>query len=316
MNHSAPIHTTLIGVPLNLGANNLGVEMGPNAYRYRDIVPKLQQAGFAITDAGNVSVKERWLVNRGTNQRLSYLDEIIRISEDTAHLVHQAIDKDQRVIVLGGDHTTCLGAVSGASVAVDGDIGLIYIDAHGDMNTDQTTPTGNIHGMQLASLMGFGHQSLSRVHGDQVKVAKQHVLHIAGCDWDKAELDLVSRENIATFTIADLLEHGMSPLLPMIKKLQSQVKHVWISLDLDSIDAQSAPAAGMPNKKGLLYREITTLAQYIGANCNVLGVDVVEYNPLIDIESKTADLAIELIGSLFNRSTDWYAGHLARNPLQ
>ncbi len=290
--------------------------MGPNAYRYRSIVSRLEQAGLAITDAGNIEVKERWHVTRGNNPKLSYIDEIVRISEDTAQLVHSAVDNGQRLIVLGGDHSICLGAVSGASVAVDGDIGLIYFDAHGDMNTDQTTPTGNIHGMQLASLMGFGHQSLSRIHGDQVKVAKQHILHIGGCDWDKAELELVSRENLATFTINDLLEHGFAPLLPMIKKLQAQVKHIWISLDLDSIDAQYAPAAGMPNKKGLLYREISMLAQYIGENCQVLGVDVVEYNPLTDIDNKTADLAIELIGNFFGKNTDWYAGHLARNPLQ
>lgn len=310
------VSATLIGVPLNLGANNLEVEMGPNAYRYQGMIKSLENAGFDIADAGNVACADRWTVKPGNNPKLRYLPEIARISQDTATLTHTAIDQGRKVIVLGGDHTTCLGAVSGASVAIDGDIGLIYFDAHGDMNTDQTTPTGNIHGMQLASLMGFGAQELSRIHGDQIKVAKQNVLHIGGCDWDQAELDLVSRENIATFTINDLLESGMAPLLPMIKKLQSQVKYIWVSLDLDAIDEQYAPAAGMPNKKGLLYREIIAMSQYIGAHCNVIGVDVVEYNPLADIERKTAALATELIASFFGREAGWYAGHLARNPLQ
>ncbi len=305
----------ILGVPHNLGANTLGVEMGPNAYRYRELAGRLARAGLEVTDLGNISCLERWDIKPGTNDSLRYLDEIVRISQDTAKVVHQSIDHGQKMLVLGGDHSVCLGAVSGASVAVDGDIGLIYFDAHGDMNTDSTTPTGNIHGMQLASLMGFGHQSLSRIHGDQVKVAKQHVLHIGGCDWDQAELDLVSRENITTFTIDDLMAHGTSPLLVMIKKLQSQVKHIWISLDLDAIDERYAPAAGMPNKKGLLYREVSSLAQYIGKHCSVLGVDIVEYNPLTDIDHKTADLAIELAASFMGHEASWYAGHLARNPL-
>lgn len=305
---------TIVGVPTNLGANNMGVEMGPNAYRHHGMIPKLQQAGFQVQDVGNIRCEERWKVDAGTNSKLHYLQEVARISQDAAQAVHQAIDNNTRPVVIGGDHTTCLGAVSGASVAVDGDIGLIYIDAHGDMNTDQTTLTGNIHGMQLAALMGFGHDQLVRVHGDQIKVAKQHVLHVGGCDWDQAELDLVQRENIATFTVDNLLQHGMAPLFPLIAKLQSQVKYIWISLDLDSIDAQYAPAAGMPNNKGLLYREIAAIAKYIGAHCNVIGLDVVEYNPLADIDYKTASLATELIATMLGKEYNWYSEYLSRNP--
>lgn len=314
MNEDTQTPTTLIGVPLNLGANNMGVEMGPNAYRYRGMVPKLQRAGLDIIDAGNVFCDERWKTHSGNNPKLRYLDEIVRISNDTAQLVHTAVDNGRKVITLGGDHSIALGAVSGASAAVNGDIGLIYFDAHGDMNTHETTPTGNIHGMQLASLMGVGAPELFRIHADTVKVQPVNVLHIGGSDWDTAELDLVHSKNIPTYTMDDILTSSFGPLLPMIRDLQTRVKHIWISLDLDAIDAQYAPAAGMPNQRGLLYREIKMLAEYIGVHCNVLGVDVVEYNPLEDVDHKTADLAIELIANFLGKEYSWYAEYLARNP--
>ncbi len=313
MTESPKTPATLIGVPSNLGAHNLGVEMGPDAYRYQDIVSKLSSTGIDLVDGGNVTVNDRWNVQPGTNPKLPYIDEIIRISTDTAARVQDAINHQRYPIVLGGDHSVCLGAVSGASVAVNGDVGLIYFDAHGDMNTDETSLSHNIHGMQLASLMGFGSQNLSSLYKETVKVDKHNVLHIGGSDWDQAELDLVQREKIATFTMDDILTKNFAPLLPMITSLQSRVKYIWISLDLDAIDATYAPAAGMPNQKGLAYREIKMLAEYIGKHCNVLGIDVVEYNPLNDIDRKTAGLATELIANFFGKEYSWYTEYMHRN---
>jgi len=217
--------------------------------------------------------------------------------------------------VLGGDHSICLGAVAGASAGLTekDSLGLIYFDAHGDMNTDKTTPTGNIHGMQLASLMGFGAPELAHVHGKQAKIAKENLLHIGGCDFDQAELELVKREHIKTFSMLDLLTHNLAPLFPMIDELASHVDNIWISLDLDAIDAVYAPGAGMPNKKGLTYREIAAIAEYIGQKCNVVGVDIVEYNPLQDKQGKTAELVIELVATFFGKEYSWYTHYLARN---
>jgi arginase len=217
--------------------------------------------------------------------------------------------------VLGGDHSVCLGAVSGASVALSGELGLIYLDAHGDMNTDETTLTGNIHGMHLASLMGFGAQSLQQVHGSTTKINKENLLHIGGSDFDQAELDLIKHENLQTFTLFDLLSQSLAPVLKMIDNLAARVPNVWISLDLDSIDRIYAPGAGMPNAKGLTYREIATIAAYIGEKCNVVGIDVVEYNPLQDEDHKTAELGIELIATFFGRKYSWYTNYLKRNKL-
>jgi arginase len=305
---------TLLGVPLDLGAENLGVSMGADTFRYQGIATKLQSAGLTVSDRGNIAVRHRSDVPVG-NPKLRRAEEIIRVSEEAAEITDAVARRGEKSVVLGGDHSICLGAVSGASVGLKGNLGIIYFDAHGDMNTDQTTLSGNIHGMQLASLMGFGAPELAKVYGEQVKIRKENMLHIGGCDFDKAETGLVARENLQAFSILDLLKNGLAPLFPMIDRLASQVDNIWVSLDLDVIDALYAPGAGMPNKKGLTYREIAAIAEHIGQKCNVVGVDVVEYNPLQDENGKTAELAIELIATFFGKQYSWYAQYLARNQL-
>jgi arginase len=302
----------VIGVPLDLGAENLGVSMGADTLRYQGLIRKLKSAGLEVLDKGNVTVKARTDVPVG-NPRLRRLEEIVRVSKATAALTDEAVSAGHKAIVLGGDHSICLGAVAGASKAVGGKIGLIYFDAHGDMNTDETTMTGNIHGMHLASLLGFGAPALVNVYSGGVKVPKENLLHIGGCDFDETETALVERENLKTFSIRDLLEHNLAPLFPMIDELAARVEHIWVSLDLDAIDAVYAPGAGMPNKKGLTYREINAIAEHIGAKCNVIGVDVVEYNPLQDEQGKTAELAIELIATFLGRQYSWYSQYLQKN---
>lgn len=314
MNPSKALPATLIGVPMDLGAENLGVGMGADTLRYQGIVQKLHSAGLALTDRGNVTVRSRKAVPVG-NPQLRRLSEIVRVSEETAALVEKALQGGGKAIVLGGDHSVCLGAVAGGSTALHGKLGLIYFDAHGDMNTHETTPTGNIHGMQLASLMGFGAPELVQVYGEHPKINKENLLHIGGCDFDQAELELVARENLQTFSMLDLMKHGLGPLLEMINKLAHRVDNIWVSLDLDAIDALYAPGAGMPNKKGLTYREVSAIAEHIGQQCNVVGVDVVEYNPLQDEHAKTAELAIELIATFFGKEYSWYTHYLDKNQL-
>lgn len=304
----------LIGVPLDLGAENLGVDVGPDAFRYQHVMQKLTSAGLRVADSGNIACKDRHEVPAG-NPRLRHLDEIVRVNNELAKRVEQTVQRHDKAIVLGGDHSVCLGAVAGASVALQGNLGLIYFDAHDDMNTHETTLTGNIHGMHLASLMGFGAPELAQVYGKQTKVQKEHLLHIGGSDFDQAELELIKREKLQTFTMFDLLSSNLGQLWPLIDALQKTVDNIWISLDLDSVDALYAPGAGMPNQKGLSYREIATIAQYIGEHCNVVGVDVVEYNPLQDVDRKTAELATELIATFFGKHYSWYSHYLAQNKL-
>ena len=308
------ISATLIGVPLDLGAENLGVDIGPQAFRYAGLVRKLSDAGFAITDHGNIVCRDRKDLEPG-NPRMHYLDEIVRVNEELANVTEAAIRSGQKIIAVGGDHSINLGVVSGASVALDGNLGLIYLDAHGDMNTDETTLSGNVHGMHLASIMGFGAKELSHVHGPMVKVDKQNLLHIGGSDFDQAELDLIAREKLPAFTLFDLLSSSLNPLWAMVNDLAERVPNIWVSMDLDVIDRIYAPGAGMPNAKGLVYREIATIAEYIGRKCNVVGIDVVEYNPLQDEANKTAELGIELIAKFFNKNYSWYTNYMSHNKV-
>jgi arginase len=309
-----PQPTTLIGVPLDLGAKNLGVDIGPDAFRHHGIMEKLTQSGFAMTDNGNIPVGDRTILNIG-DSRLRYLDEIVRVNNVLAEQTEIALKAGQRIVVVGGDHSVNLGAVAGASSFYGDNIGLIYLDAHGDMNTADTTLSGNIHGMHLASLLGFGAPELVHVHGDGTKLAKANLLHIGGSDWDPAELELIKREGLTTFSLFDVLTSGLGDLVGLIDDLASRVDHIWVSLDLDCIDQIYAPGAGMPNAKGLTYREIATIAEYIGAHCNVVGVDVVEYNPLQDEKNKTAELGIELIAKFFGRNYSWYSNYMVQNKL-
>jgi arginase len=305
---------TLIGVPIDLGAENLGVDIGPDAFRHQKIVQKLEGVGFQVNDAGDVRIRDRKEIEVGS-PRLRYMDEIVRVNEEVARLTHDAIARGDKVAAIGGDHSLNLGVVAGASVALDGQIGVIYLDAHGDMNTGETTLSGNIHGMHLASLMGFGAPQLAHVYGNQIKLPKENLLHIGGSDFDQAELDLIKREQLKTFTLFDLLSQNLGPLLAMVDELAARVPNIWVSMDLDVIDRIYAPGAGMPNAKGLTYREITTIAEYVGSHCNVVGIDVVEYNPLQDEQSKTAELGVELIAKFLGKNYSWYSNYMDRNQI-
>lgn len=305
----------LIGVPLDLGAENLGVEDGPAIMRSQDIIEKLSHAGVVVTDKGDIVVTDRKQLTVG-DPKLRYMDEIVRVSLATAKLVEDALADKQKVIVIGGDHSVNLGAVSGASAALNGDLGLIYIDAHGDFNTPEITLSGNIHGMHLAALLGYGSPDLVNVHKPGAKIARPNLLHIGGSDFDAQELLLMQHEEIAMFTLFDMLSHGLAPLLNMIEKLSTQVSNFWVSLDLDVIDEVYAPGAAMPNRQGLSYREVSAIAQYIGMHCNVIGVDLVEYNPKQDVNFKTAELGIELIAKFFGTNYSWYTTYMEHNKLQ
>lgn len=305
---------TIIGVPLDLGAENLGVDNGPEAIKQQGIESKLKDIGFQVKLLDDILVKSRDQLNPG-NPRLHYLDEIVSVSNDLANKVDEQIRNDQRVVVLGGDHSVNLGAVSGAAAALDYNLGLIYLDAHGDINTEETTLTGNIHGMHLAALMGHGPKALTDIHQSRVKIESNNLLHIGGSDFDEAEWQLAKTEGIKMFTLFDILTSSLGPLVDEIKNMAARLPYIWVSLDLDCIDQIYAPGAAMPNAKGLMYREIATITEYIGQHCNVVGVDVVEYNPLLDIKHKTAELGIELIAKLLGKNYSWYTNYLSKNKI-
>ena len=201
----------LFGVPLDLGAESLGVEVGPDALRQKKIIEKLEHSGFKIEDKGNISSTPRSELQRD-DPLLPYVDEIARVNEKVAAITEESLRSGKRVVAIGGDHSINLGVISGASTALDGNLGLIYIDAHGDINTPQSSISHNIHGMHLASLMGFGPPKLVQLHSPKTKLATANLLHIAGADFDQGEIELIKNENLSCFTMLDLLAHGLGPL--------------------------------------------------------------------------------------------------------
>jgi len=306
------LNIVLVGVPLDLGAESLGVDIGPAAFRDRKIVETLEHAGVSVEDAGTITAANREQLEPG-DPMIPYADEITRVNEQIAALTEKTLSEGKKIVVLGGDHAIDLGAFSGAAAANDGPLGMIYIDAHGDMNTPETSPSHNIHGMHLAALMGWGAERLVNTHGLGAKLNKSHLLHIGGSDFDQGEIDLVEREQLDCFTMFDLLKHGLAPLINKIDELNKKVGKIWVSLDLDAIDTTYAPGVGIPSRGGFTYREIAAIAEYIGKTCDVVGIDVVEYNPNFDIDHKTADLGIELTAKLLGTNFSWYTNYMDRN---
>lgn len=301
----------IIGVPLDLGAEELGVDKGPQVIRERNIVDKLKDVGLDTVDVGDITAQKRAQLEMG-HPNLPYVEEIVRVNEELAQKVDSIVQSGDKAVIIGGDHSVNLGAFSGAAAASEESIGLIYIDAHGDMNTPETSLSHNIHGMHLASLMGFGPDIMTQLYRPGTKLQKQNLLHIAGVDFDKEEIDFIKRENIPGFTMLDLLRKGMGPLFDMIDDLQKRVDRIWVSVDLDAIDSVYAPGVGIPNQGGLTYREVSALMSYIGSNCSVVGLDLVEYNPNHDIDCKTAELGIEIIAKLLGTDYSWYTTYMAR----
>ncbi|MCL5432785.1 MAG: arginase [Patescibacteria group bacterium] len=305
-------NATVIGIPLDLGTQRIGVDMGPNALRYEKIIERLEGVGIRVNDFGNIDCNFSKNINPG-NTKLKYLKEISKVSDQTAKAVDKLLQKKEKIVALGGDHSMSIGTVSGASKFFQGDLGLIYLDTHGDLNTDKTTTTGNIHGMSLAVLLAAFILELINIYAAGPKIKKDNLLLIGAKDLDLAEEELIKKENIKSFDITDVLAHGLSPLFEMIDKLQARVKNIWVSLDLDVIDNVYAPGVGIANDGGLTYREIVAIAKYIGRHCNVIGLDIVEYNPIRDIDHKTADLSIALIakllGSDYSRYTEYMDVH-------
>jgi len=232
-----------------------------------------------------------------------------------AKKVNFVISKRNKVLAIGGDHAISLGSISGAAAFLKGNLGVIYIDTHGDINTDKTTLSGNIHGMHVASILGFGEKKLINIYRKGRKVKKENIVLVGGNDFDLEEEKLIQKEKIKTFTITDLLANGLNPLFKIIDSLNKKVKNIWVSLDLDAVDYVYAPGVGIPNTGGLTYREISTIARYIGKNCNVVGMDLVEFNPLKDIDNKTVELSIELCAKIFGKDYSPYTKYMEKNKL-
>jgi arginase len=290
-----PSRVAIIGAALDLGAGRRGVDMGPSAIRYAGLSDRLERAGIEAEDRGNVQAPLAETRPSGT-ETARFLDEILETCERVASEVERARGDGLVPLVLGGDHSIAMGSLSG--LAANGTGGVLWLDAHGDLNTPATTPSGNVHGMPLAAALGlcdgFARDGLRLPALDAQRVALVGVRSL-----DPGEQALVRDLGVAVYTISDLDRRGMEPVINEALERVSGGSFVHVSVDLDVVDPEVAPGVGDPVRGGLSYRE-AHLALEIVAEAGVMdALDIVEVNPIHDHENATAGVAVELAASAF-----------------
>jgi arginase len=289
----------LIGFPMDLGGNRRGVDMGPSAIRLAQLVEHLTELGIDVADMGNVIVHTRALIDEGDSSA-HYLDEILRACEAAAQMTSTALDEGRVPVMLGGDHTVALGTLWGMA-RTHGPGGVIWIDAHADLNSPATTLSGNVHGMVLAAALDRAGSAFHRPPWPAQCVLPGHTVLIAARDLDPAEREALRSPGAPrVFTIADIDRRGMAAIAEEAVRIASGAGFLHVSLDLDSVDPKDAPGVGTPVRGGLSYREAHTLMEII-AEAPVSSLDVVEVNPVLDMRNATASLAAELTCSLFGK---------------
>lgn len=292
---------SIIGVPMDLGQSRRGVDMGPSAIRYAGMIERLEKLHYTIHDLGNVDVPrpKPHQNNSYINEKLRNLHEVARANERLAKIVFEQVGLGRVPLVLGGDHSIAMGTLAGVSRHYE-NLGLIWYDAHGDINTHQTTPSGNIHGMSLAASLGFGHERLTSIMNDKPKVKPEHVVLIGVRDLDSEEKTLLKSLPVKVFTMHEVDRLGMPRVMKeTIRYLQDKTDGVHVSFDMDAIDPSEAPGVGTPVIGGLTYRESHLALEMLSEAGIMTSAEFVEVNPMLDVRNKTADLTVALAGSLF-----------------
>lgn len=296
----------IIGFPMDLGADRRGVDMGPSAIRYANLEEKLENLGYRVTDFGDIDV-EISETQRVMNPKLKYLPEIEKTSRILARKVENLLGRSYFPLIIGGDHATAIGSIAGISSYCRKKgkrLGIIWIDAHADMNTEETTPSGNIHGMPLAVAMGLGNKRLTRISGFYPKVDVENVALIGIRDVDLLEAKLVKQMNLRVYTMTDIDKAGIPRIISkVLADFRSRVDHIHISFDMDGIDPDYAEGVGTPVPGGLSFRESHLLMEMV-ADCGCMNsLEILEVNPILDNKNKTANLATELILSALGKTT-------------
>jgi arginase len=274
--------------------------MGPSAIRYAHLRQKLEALGFAVHDTGNVEVPiaEMCSIDEPT---LKYIDCIVPMARRAAGAVATSVAGGRFPLVLGGDHSLSLGSVRGAARAKR--LGLLWIDAHADFNTDKTTPSGNIHGMPLSALCGLGDRRLLRIlDGDDVAVDPGHVAVIGARDLDPGEKSNLRQAGVMVMSMEQIDRIGMTAAVEQaIARVSQDVDGLYLSFDMDALDPRHAPGVGTPVPAGLTQREGHLACELVGESGKLVGMDMVEVNPILDLENQTASLAVELILSALGK---------------
>jgi arginase len=299
-----PKQIAIIGAPLDLGSGRRGVDMGPSAVRVANLNGRLSELGYQVEDLGNVPVIQRESQGE-VNSRAKYLPQIVETCTLVAEMVEEALGSGRFPLVLGGDHSIAVGAVSGASkhFRQRGEkLGMIWIDAHTDMNTPESSPSGNVHGMPLACCIGRGPEELTNIFGYSPKVDPANVALVGIRSVDGQERDIVQRSGVHAFTMRDIDERGMRSVFEEAIRIAGDgTAGIHVSLDMDAVDPREAPGVGTPVEGGITYREAHLAMEMLGDTGRMTSMEVVEVNPVIDEANRTAILAVQLVMSAMGK---------------
>ena len=299
-----PKKIRVIGVPLDLGQSRRGVDMGPSAVRVAGLEARLEALGHVVEDGGNIAVAIPEQKKEG-HPNAKYLKEITATCTKHAELILKTLEAGKVPISLGGDHSMAVGSVSGAAEFYhrhDERIGLIWIDAHTDINTPESSPSGNVHGMPLAAIMGLGLPELANIYNFSPKVRPGNCVLVGVRDIDAIERNNVHRAGIEVLTMRDIDERGMRAVMEEALRMAGRgTSGYHVSLDMDWIDPEDAPGVGTPVRGGATYREAHLAMEIIADHGRMLSFEIVEVNPVIDEHNRTADLAVELALSAFGK---------------
>jgi arginase len=294
----------LIGVPIDLGAGRRGVDMGPSAIRIADLEARLEQLGYKVEDFGDleVMIPETQPVGQGS---LRYKEAILKTCEELCREVSRSLSQGRLPLVLGGDHSLGIGSVAGSTSYYAGrgeSLGLIWFDAHGDANTPETTPSGNIHGMSLAVCLGLGDPDLVKLCGRQPKVQARNTVLIGIRDLDDGEREILKRTGCTVYTMRDLDERGMHDVVDEAVGIAGDgTAAIHLSVDMDVMDPEDAPGTGTPVWGGITYREAHLAMELINDRAEIAAIDIVEVNPVLDNQNLTGILAAELVQSVLGK---------------
>lgn len=288
----------IIGVPIDLGQDQRGVDMGPSALRYAGLSGRLKALGYHLHDAGNIYVPVRdALAGKPGDVFLAAIRDVCQAAYEAAA---QAVAAGEIPLFLGGDHSLAIGTIGGTASREP--VGVIWIDAHGDANRPQTSPSGNVHGMPLAALLGEGYPELVNVGRPGAKLAGRDVVMIGVRDLDDGERLWLKQSGIRIYTMRDLDERGMGAIIREALQHLDHCSRLHVSLDMDSLDPTQAPGVGTACPGGLSYREAQLLMEIIADTGKLASADIVEINPILDHENRTARMAVALTASLFGQS--------------
>ena len=298
MSENARKPVGIFGVPMDLGQDRRGVDMGPSAIRYARLEAALADLGHRVTDLGNAGVPIPELVAK--EEEVKHLAAVRSVCEEVSDRAAAIVSEGLFPIFLGGDHSIAIGTVSGVAGS-GGRTGVIWVDAHADFNTPATSPSGNIHGMPLAVLTGRGHPDLVGIGGPGASISAEDVVIIGLRSVDLEEKNLLREAGVRVYTMKEIDAYGAARVVRGAMNDLSHVDRVHLSFDLDVVDPEVAPGVGTPVRGGLTYREAHLLMELVNEAGIVSSLDVVEVNPILDVKNGTATLAVELVESLMGR---------------